>query len=117
MHALATRRMRLLAPLFLLAVLCAPLAGSASAGQPCCVGMKAPCAADSAPCDSLAVSPCCHAAPAAAWPGAGREGAQSMPPSSIRLLHVTSPPALAPSTALALASLAAPPQLSVVLRN
>ena len=117
MAGLPTRRIRCLAPLLLLAVLCAPLAGSASAGHRCCSGMDAPCAPDAAPCASLAAAPCCHSAPAAAWPSAERECAQSLQASPARALHVAAPPALAAVPAPAPALCASPPRLSVVLRN
>jgi len=117
MAALPTRRIRLLAPLVLLAVLCAPLAGSASAKHRCCSGMDAPCASDSAPCASLGATPRCHDAPAAAWPVAERECSQSVSASPVRALHLAEPPVLAPAPVATIALFAAPPRLSVVLRN
>ena len=78
----ASRRFRCLALLLLVCALAAPAAGtSASAGaHACCAGMSEPCPADEAPCTSLAATPCCAAAPVAAWPAAQqRESGKTTP--------------------------------------
>jgi hypothetical protein len=111
------RRARRLVLLLLLAVLSAPIAGTASRGASCCAGMHDPCAADAAPCASFAEAPCCDSAPAAAWPSAP----QREPGQQAQLLlarAIVLAPALPTLHGVAGLDLQAPaPRLSVVLRN
>lgn len=112
-----TRTTRRIALLLALTSLLVPLALAAS-GDPCCAGMAAPCHEDPAPCATLDAATCCDVAPATAWPTAERECTQSVQAASARAAwnvatHAAPHAAPAPTPA----RFAAPPHLSVVLRN
>ena len=112
-----TRPTRRIALVLALASLLAPLALAAS-GDPCCAGMATPCHEDPAPCATLDLATCCDVAPAAAWPKAERECAQSLHAASARASWMPAAPFVpAISAAPAPAAHRSPPHLSTVLRN
>lgn len=66
-----SRSFRPLALVLLLCALAAPaVSADPDADHSCCAGMDEPCAAEEAPCTALSATPCCCAAPVAAWPTA-----------------------------------------------
>lgn len=112
------RRSRRLVLLLLLAALSAPIAGTASSGDPCCAGMHSPCAAEAAPCTSFAAAPCCDAS-GDAWPTAPqREAGQQVQVHQARaILLAPAPTTLQGDAARDSLAPSAAQRLSVVLRN
>jgi len=79
--------------------------------------MDSPCGVPQ-PCTSLALSSCCDASPATAWPGAAQRECGQMPQLPARALSpLASLPALAAPPAPPLEAVGSPLRLSMVLRN